>query len=261
MPFSSNEGARIHWRPQGATTSPPLVLLHSIGTDLGLFDDVAPVLERSFNVVRIDLRGHGASDAPAGDYSLGLLARDIVAVMDDAGLDRPLVCGISLGAMVAMALVQQSPDRVGGLALACTSPQMSPALWPERIATVRQQGVAAVLAGWAGRHLTAQYMAANPARVATLERNFAMIDPQGYAGSAAAIRDMDVLGGLSTVAVPTLVIAGERDIATPFAGHGERIAAAIPGAQVAMLPTGHLACVEEPEMFARAILSLADQCG
>lgn len=258
--FTVNEGASIHWRLQGARAARPIVLLHSIGTDLAIHDGIAPLLDDAFLLVMIDIRGHGASRATDEAYSLALLSRDVLAVLDDAGIDRAIVCGTSLGAMIAMELVQRAPGRVAGLVLANTSPGMSPALWPERIATVRAHGVAPVLDGWAARHLSAGWMKEHPARVETLEHAFARMDPLGYIGCAAAIRDMDVLPGLGAVATPSLVIAGEHDIATPFAGHGDRIAAAIPGATVAFLPSGHLACVEQPEAFADAVRALAARC-
>lgn len=260
MPFTQNEGARIHWRMQGARSARPLVLLHSIGTDLTIHDGIAPLLADEFRVIVIDIRGHGASGATDEDYSLALLSRDVLAVLDDAGIDRAIVCGTSLGGMIAMELVQIAPGRVAGLVLANTSPGMGPELWRDRIATVREQGVTPVLMGWAGRHMSDAWMKAHPTQVETLERVFARTDPRGYIGCAAAIRDMDVLSGLGAVATPTLVIAGEHDIATPFAGHGDRIADAIPGATVAFLPAGHLACVEQPEGFAGQIRAFATRC-
>lgn len=261
MSFTINEGARIHWRLQGARRSPALVLLHSIGTDLTIYDSTAQLLSDDFLVLKVDLRGHGASDATDGEYSLDLLARDVLAAMTDAGIERAIVCGTSLGGMVAMALVQLAPERVSGLVLANTSAAMDPALWPERVATARVHGVAPILAGWAGRHLSPGWMHAFPGRVESLEHAFAAIDPHGYVGCAAAIRDMAVLPGLARVTAPTLVIGGDEDIATPFTGHGDRIAATIPGAEVALLPAGHLACLEQPERFADTIKAFAARCG
>ncbi len=260
MPFTANQGARIHWRLQGRGSAPPLVLLHSIGTDLAMYDQVAPYLEPHFLMARIDLRGHGASDATAGDYTLGLLAEDVVAVMDEVGMERAVVCGTSLGGMVAMQLGIDRPDRVAGLVPACTSAAMNPALWPERIATARTTGLASVADGWASRHFSPAYLASHPERAETMTRDLAGMNRDGYAGCAAAIRDMAVLPALPGMTIPTLVIAGEHDTATPFEGHGDRIVAAIPDATARMLPAGHLACIECPDLFADAVRSLADRC-
>lgn len=260
MPFTTREGARIYWRAYGTPGAMPLVLLHSIGTDMGIYDLVAPLLEPHFRMARIDLRGHGASDATEGEYTLEMLSRDVLAVMDDAGFGKAIVCGTSLGGMIAMELAGLTPERASGLVLANTSAQMSPALWPERIATVRSSGMAAVADGWASRHFSEAFMLANPARVASHAAHIETMSPVGYAGNAAAIRDMDVFAKLPRIVAPTLVIGGDLDAATPFAGHGDRIAAAIPGATVDLLPCGHLACIEQPEAFARVVLALAARC-
>ncbi len=257
MPLTRNPGAAIHWTEQGKADGPAVVLLHSIGTDLTIYRDVEPLLAGQCRVIAIDIRGHGRSEASDGEYSMALLASDVLAVMDDAGIEQALVCGTSLGGMIAMELVQRAPQRVSGLILANTSPGMSPVLWRERVQTAREQGVASILVGWAGRHLSEGWMAEHPARVEELEQRFAEMDPLGYVGNAAAIRDMDLLPGLAGVTVPTLIIAGELDIATPFEGHGSQIAQAIPAARVAFLPTGHLACMEQPEQFAHCVLDMA----
>lgn len=260
MPVTQNNGAGLHWQAQGPLAAPAIVLLHSIGTDLSIYEGVVPLLAAQFRVIAMDLRGHGASEASDAEYSPALLSSDVLAVMDEAGIDRAVICGTSLGGMVAMELVNSAPDRVSGLVLANTSAAMSPALWPERIRTAREQGLAPILAGWAGRHLSEAWMAAHPERVAELERVFMATDPRGYIGCAAAIRDLDVLPSLPEVAVPTLIIAGEQDIATPFSGHGDRIAAAITGAKVEFLPAGHLACLEQPAKFAGSVAGLARLC-
>ena len=74
MPFATSSGARIYWKLEGAEDKPALVLLNSIGTDLGLWDAAMTALLGSFRVLRLDTRGHGASDAPDGDYTLAMLA-------------------------------------------------------------------------------------------------------------------------------------------------------------------------------------------
>lgn len=260
MAMTESGGGLLHWQAMGPLEAPAIVLLHSIGTDLSIYETVAPLLAGSMRVIAMDLRGHGLSEASEGEYTLGLLAMDVLAVMDDAGIDRAVICGTSLGGMVAMDLAQVAAHRVAGLVLANTSPGMSPDLWPARIKTVLEEGLAPVLVGWSARHLSEAWMAANPARVEALERAFAGTDPRGYIGCAAAIRDMAVLPGLPKVVAPTMIIAGAVDIATPFAGHGDRIAAAMPKTIVEVLPSGHLACLEQPERFAACVLALARRC-
>jgi 3-oxoadipate enol-lactonase/4-carboxymuconolactone decarboxylase len=248
---------RIYWRLQGAREKPVLVLLNSIGTEQGLYDQAAPYLLRDFRLLRVDTRGHGASDAPAIDYSLDMLAGDVLAALDAAGIVRASVCGTSLGGMIAMALAMKAPDRVSGLVLACTSAAMDRAFWIQRIATVRADGISAVAEPALRIMFSEAFARDNPAAVDTVRGALLTTNVDGYLGCAAAMRDMDLLSRLPRVHTPTLVLAGALDTATSFEGHGDRIVAAIPGAQAKVLPTGHLACIEDPAAFSAAVAEFA----
>lgn len=247
MPFAVNAGARIFWRLQGANDRPVIVMLNGIGTECGIYDAVVPLLLPEYRLLRIETRGHGASDATAGDYTLSLLASDVLAVMDAANVDAAMICGVSLGGMVAMELALTAPGRVAGLVLACTSAALDRAYWQTRIETARGQGTAAFAAAAVSVQFTEDFARAHPWLPESNLNALLWSDAGGYAGCAAAIRDMDLLDRLPEIAVQTLVIAGEQDRGTPFAGNGDRIVAAIPGATSVILPTAHLACSEAPE--------------
>jgi 3-oxoadipate enol-lactonase/4-carboxymuconolactone decarboxylase len=253
MAFAIHDGVRLYWRLDGAADRPVLVLLNSIGTDLSLFDAAAPHLLPAFRLLRIDTRGHGASDAPAGDYTLDLLAGDVLAVMDAADVATASLCGVSLGGMIAMTLALKAPARVEALVLACTSAAMDVATWESRIAMVRSSGMAAVADLALGRFFSHEFRAHHPETVETVRAGLLTTSPDGYSGCGAAIRDMTLPPRLPGITAPTLVIGGQADISTPFEGHGDKIAAAIPGAQTAMLATAHLPCLEAPAAFAGAV--------
>jgi 3-oxoadipate enol-lactonase/4-carboxymuconolactone decarboxylase len=253
MPFALSQGARIYWRADGAANKPVLVLLNSIGSDLSLYDPVVPLLTPDFRVLRIDTRGHGASDAPNGDYSLDLLADDVLAVMDAAGVIKAAICGTSLGAMVAMALAPKAPDRVEALVLACTSPAMDPSTWDQRLALIRAEGLGAIVEAVMGRFFSDGFRAQHPEVVETVRAGMLTQNPEGYCGCGAAIRDMALLDRLPAITAPTLVLTGAKDAATPFEGHGERIVAAIPGARHAVVDGAHLPSLEAPAAFAGAV--------
>lgn len=250
MPFATHAGTRLYWKADGPAEAPPLVLLHAIGTDLALWDGMLPLLLPAFRCVRVDLRGHGASDAPGGDYPLGLLAADVIAVMDAAGVDRAAVAGVSLGGMVAMQLALDAADRVSALALICSSAAIEPAIWADRIAAVRRGGMAAIADAAISRFVSAAFAGSHPDVAARLRADLLAQPPEGYAGAGAAIRDMDLLPRLPIIAQPTLVVGGDRDVSTPHAEHGARIAAVVPGARVAHVDAGHLAPVEAPAALA-----------
>jgi 3-oxoadipate enol-lactonase/4-carboxymuconolactone decarboxylase len=253
MAFASNGDVRLYWRLEGAADRPVLLLLNSIGTDLGLWDLVVPHLLPRFRLLRMDTRGHGASDAPPGDYSLSDLASDSLAVMAAAGVDQAAVCGVSLGGMIAMQIVLQAPKRVTALVLACTSAAMDQDIWRARVDTVRSEGTAAIAEAAIGRFFSERFRRQHPDIVETVRTGLLASSAEGYAGCAAAIRDMELADRLPSIAVPTLVVTGSKDMSTPAEGHGDRLAAAIPGARGVSLPTAHLPCLESPAALAGVI--------
>lgn len=250
MPFAIQDGARIHWRIDGDETRPVLVLLNSIGTDMTLWEPALPHLRPAFRTLRIDTRGHGASDAPTSDYSLAMLARDVIAVMDAAQVAQAAVAGVSLGGMIAMQLALDYPGRVSSLALICTSATMDAAAWQDRVATVRAQGMAAIADMAMTRFLDPAFVQANPDAAEKIRMGLLSLPADGYAGAGAAIRDMALVDRLAALTHPTLVVDGARDVSTPFGGHAERILAEMPQARRATLDCAHLAPVEAPEALA-----------
>lgn len=259
MAFAQTSGGRVHWKLEGMDGAPALVLLNSIGTDMDLWDPLLPMLRARHSLLRIDTRGHGASDVPAGDYTLDELAGDVFAVMDTAGIAHAAVAGVSLGGMIAMQMALSQPGRVDAAALICTSATMDKAAWQSRVDTVRGQGMAAIADLAMGRFLSPGFVAANPALAATIRRQLLTMDAAGYAGCAAAIRDMDLADRISAIGCPVLVVTGDQDTSTPWAGHGEHLVGRIPGARHVALLAAHLATLEAPGALAEALLSfLAD---
>jgi 3-oxoadipate enol-lactonase/4-carboxymuconolactone decarboxylase len=253
MPFATRDGIRLYWKLDGAAEAPPLVLLNSIGTDMALWDATLPGLLRTFRLLRIDTRGHGASDAPDGDYDLAMLANDVVAIMDAAAIERAAIAGVSLGGMIAMQLALDHPGRISALALICTSAAMDAAAWRARLETVRTQGTAAIAEMAVGRFLSAPFAAQHPEIADGMKRAIAAQAAAGYAGAGAAIRDMALADRIATIAVPTLVVSGDADVSTPYDGHGDRLVAAIPDAQHVALASAHLPPIEAPDALAAAL--------
>jgi len=253
MPFAASNGARIYWKLEGTDDKPTLVLLNSIGTDLGLWDAAMPALLGAFRVLRLDARGHGASDAPHGDYTLAMLADDVATVMDAAGIAQAAVAGVSLGGMIAMELALSRPERVSALALICTSATMDKAAWQDRITKVRAGGTAVIADLAMQRFLSPAFTAGQPAVAESVRRNLVAMAHEGYAGAGAAIRDMELIARIGAITCPVLVVTGERDVSTPLASHGESLLAAMPGAKHAHLDCAHLAPVEAPAALAGAL--------
>lgn len=253
MAFTVRDGVRLHWRLEGAADRPVLVLLNSIGTDIGLWDRTVPLLLPAFRLLRIDTRGAGGSDAPEGDYSLAMLADDVTAILDDAGVERAAVAGVSLGGMVAMELALDHPERVSALALICTSATMDPVAWNTRIETVREQGTEAIATMAVGRFLSPGFAAQHPEIADSLRDGIARQSDAGYAGAGAAIRDMALSQLIGAIVVPTLVVTAMLDVSTPYAGHGEHLLAAIPDARHIGVDGAHLPPIEAPAALATAL--------
>lgn len=255
MPLTQVPGAELYWKRDGRDEAPALVLLNSIGTDMDLWDAVLPHLRERFTLLRIDTRGHGASKAEPGDFSMAMLADDVLAVADHAGLTSFALAGVSLGGMIGMELALRAPSRVTKLAPVCTSATMDSASWNDRIAKVRGEGMAAIADLAMGRFLSD---AAEPAVYETVRRQLLTMDAQGYAGCGAAIREMDLESRISAIACPVLVVTGTRDTSTPLEGHGEHLLARIPGAAHVALEAAHLAPLEAPEALAAAFVSFLE---
>jgi 3-oxoadipate enol-lactonase/4-carboxymuconolactone decarboxylase len=254
VPFTNSQGCRIYYRLDGSGTKPLLVLAHSLGTDHGMWDPQMAALLRHFQVLRPDLRGHGASDAPAGDYTIAQLAGDILAAVAAAGRERFAYCGLSLGGMIGQWLGAHAAGGIDHLVLANTSARVAdPSLFEARRTTVLEKGIGAIEEAVMQRFFSARTLESGNPTAESIRTVLMATNPAGYAGCCAAIRDMDhrpLLGGITT---PTLVIAGDLDISTPWAGHGDLLAAGIPGARVVHLAAAHLSNVERPAGFSAAL--------
>jgi 3-oxoadipate enol-lactonase len=234
--------ARLNHRLDGPPGAPPLILTGSLGTDLSMWDPQVAPLSQRFRLLRYDLRGHGGSAVPPGPYALSDLGQDLLALMDEVGIERAPLCGVSIGGMISMWVAAHAPDRVERLVLFCTSAYLRSA-YAERAATVRESGIAPIADAVIERWFTPGF---DPATVARFRRVLVAVPREGYAGCCEAIAGMDLRGDLASIRAPTLVVAGAEDPATPPA-HGRAIADAIAGAEFTAIPgAAHLASVEQP---------------
>ena len=255
MPFARLSGIRQYYRLEGVEERPTLVLSHSIGTDHGMWRAQMPDFLRHFCVLRYDTRGHGASDVPPGDYSVEQLGKDALALADQLGIKKFAWCGLSMGGAVGQWLALHAPDRLTHLVLANTSPRFGDrALWESRIKTVREGGMAAIRTLALQRFFMEKTLQTPNADVSSIRSALLGTDPQGYMGCCAALRDFDTTGQLGNIATPTLVIVGDHDVSTPWAGNGEVLARLIPNARSVRLPAAHLSNLEQPRSFTAAVL-------
>src|SRR5580704_12713195 len=256
LPFVNVDNARIFYRLEGSDDRPVLVFSHSLGCDHGQWDVQTRDLLPHFRILRYDMRGHGASDVPSGDYSIERLGRDVLAIIDTLGIERFVFCGLSIGGLIGQWLGTSASarNRLTHLVLANTSPRMDTSAMETRRRTVLENGMASVADAVMGRFFSPETLARQDADVASVRRTLLNTDPRGYSGCCAAIRDMDQTALLSQIRVPTRIIVGDRDVSTPWTGHGEVLAREIPNARVVHLPTAHLSNLERPRSFSGALL-------
>src|SRR5450432_543601 len=185
---------------EGPADAPVLVLAGSLGTTLASWEPLLPELSRVFRVVRYDHRGHGASRAPPGPYAMSDLGGDVLALLDHLAIDRASFCGVSLGGMVGMWLATHAPSRIDRLALVCTSAFLPPREgWLARAATVRAEGMRAVVDTVVARSFTPSFVARQPHTVAQMALAFGQVDPAGYASCCDAIATWDLRARLGEI--------------------------------------------------------------
>lgn len=246
-------GVRLNVVVSGEPAKPPVLFSNSLGSDLGMWDEVVAALAGEIRAIRYDTRGHGRSVGPDRAYNVEELGRDAIAVLDAVGVERALVCGLSLGGLTAMWLGANAPERVSGLVVANTGAMLPPAaLWQDRAATVRAGKLDTLVAPSMERWFTPAFRESRKDVVARGAAMVASTSPGGYAGCCEALAAADLREPIRTITAPTIVVVGDADPSTPPA-MGEAIAAAIPGASVATLPAAHLSAMEQPALFASVV--------
>jgi 3-oxoadipate enol-lactonase len=248
-------GKSLHYVIDGSAGAPVLVLSHSLGATLSMWDPQVKVLASRFQLVRYDLRGHGRSPVPPGPYDIADLGSDLLALLDHLGIERAHLCGLSLGGMVSLWFASHYPERVDRLVVCCTSALLGPPeAWVDRAELVRARGTVAVADAVVGRWFTPQFRAREPARVAAIRDTIAATPSLGYAECCGVIERMDLRPYLAAIRAPTLAIAGAED---PAIGpeHLFQIATALPfGRAVVVEQAAHLANIEQPDRINQLIL-------
>lgn len=244
MPSVEAGGLTMRFELEGPADAPVVVLSHSLGADLTMWEPQAGALARRFRVLRYDTRGHGGTSASAGPCTIAALGRDVLALMDALGVERAHFCGLSMGGMIGIWLGAHARERILSLVLCSTAPRIgTEAAWNARIRSVEQDGMKAVAPAVVERWFTPEYRRRAGDLVARIERRLETTPAAGYAACCAAVRDADLRGELPAIAATTLVVAGTRDPATPPA-EVKALASGIAGARYVELEASHLLNLE-----------------
>jgi pimeloyl-ACP methyl ester carboxylesterase/enoyl-CoA hydratase/carnithine racemase len=237
-----------------AGSGSPLVLLHSLGTSMHLWDAVMPWLTEHHQVVRVDARGHGQSGCK-GTCDPELLSQDVLAVAEHLGLARFALVGISMSGLTACRIAASVPDRVSALVLGSAYPSVKGPLFEQRAALIEKTLARSSMSafGRAYAENTLHPDTAYPARE-KLARWVAGMSKENYLNSLRAMGSDDVTSMLPSIKAPTLVLSAEVDLSVPrelsrqflqgISGAQERIVA---GAR-------HLACIDQPAAYAASLI-------
>ncbi|MEC7763652.1 MAG: alpha/beta fold hydrolase [Pseudomonadota bacterium] len=249
MQMKASDGTMLGVVEDGDPNGAPLVFANPLGTDLSFWDaQIATFADR--RVIRYDHAGTGRSGLRAAAASIGRAAQDVIDILDALSLPRADFVGLSLGGMVGMELGATHGSRIGKLVLANTTPHIPLTdMWNGRIAQARADGLADIAAPTLSRWLPDGFPDEMPDTYRTLVDMFLATPVEGYVACCTILRDTDQRGKLARIANETLVIYGDKDVASPL-DVARGMAEAIPNARLqAIADAAHLANVEQPAEF------------
>ncbi len=256
MNFFTSSGIRLAYQVDGPVNAPPLVFINSIGTNLHMWDTQVERLNRVLRIVRYDCRGHGASDTPAGPYTIEQLGNDLLALLDTLQIEQAHICGLSLGGVIALWFAIEHPHRVARAVFANTAARIGTTeSWDARIEAVRTGGMAAIHDTVLARFLSANFRQHHPETARKIGRMVEATNPVGYIGACDALREADLRAKIHDIRIPSLIIAGALDEFTPPAQSHE-LHGAIAGSQLKVFDeVAHLSNIERPDEFSDHVQS------
>lgn len=254
---STSDTFTLNARIEGPADAPWLILSHGVATNLSMWDGVVPALSRHYRVLRYDTRGHGSSPATPGDYTLGQLAGDVIALMDAQKIDSAHFCGLSLGGMTGLGLALDHADRFRSIVVADARAAAVPAYreaWAQRAAAARAGGIETLVEPSVSRWFPDAFRASHPDEIARVEAMVRATSVDGYCGCAAALAGLDYESRLGDIRLPVLYLVGAEDQGAPPAVM-RAMQQATPQSRYVEIPNaGHLSAVDQPDAFARAVL-------
>lgn len=229
-----------------------------IANDLSMWDGQVAALERDFNVLRYDLRGHGGTPASGGAYTIELLVSDLAALLDQLNIRRTSVIGLGLGGAIAQAFALAHPDRVDKLMPCCCRARMVPdfaAMWHKLRETVSTNGLESIVEPTVQRWFSEDFKSRHPEVLEKIRKMIRSTTQEGYMGVTAAFLGLDVEAELGSIKAPTLYVSGAEDRLGGPPALMEGLAAKVKGARHVSVPSAaHIANIQNPEGFNRVLM-------
>lgn len=240
----------------------PLVFIHGLGLDLGMWDLQIGYFRKFFKVLVYDLRGHGMTDCPKEDYSIELFSKDLYELLNALKIYNTTICGLSLGGRIAIQFCLDYSKKVKALILADTQSEVSKETQErfENLARIAgKDGMDQVTSILYSTPLFEGLAKMNPERHQQEKRKTALMSSTGFANSARAIAHMKPLTSkLAKITVPTLVVVGEED--KPYVEFSEVFTKRISNCKREIIPhAGHISNLEQPNLFTEIFYSFLEE--
>ena len=245
-------GIEINYEVSGKEGAPWLVLSHSLACSVRMWDPQVAAFKDRFRILNYDMRGHGASAAPSGAYSLEMLADDVLGLMKQCGIQKARFVGLSIGGMIGQTLALKHPAPFEKMVLADTTHTQNPEMiksWDDRIGIAQTQGMTALLASTMERWFTPAFRERPEAK--KIAELIVATPVNGYVGCGEAFKKLNTTARLKDIKLPVLALTGESDAAAAGTRYiGEQIR----GAKFVSIPqAAHIANIEQPEKFTQAL--------
>ena len=253
-------GVELACRFDGPDGGRVVMMSNSLMSDHTMWDVTVPALADRYRVLRYDTRGHGRSGTTPGPYSIEMLADDAIGLIDQLGIQRVHLVGLSMGGMMAQQIGARYADRVVSLSLCDTASEMPPrSMWEERFLIAQTQGIAGLVDATIQRWFTSPFIARDPDSIEKVRRMILGTPVEGYIACASAVRDMAQTTLLLRVKSPTLVLVGRQDPACTVE-QSIVLHRMIDGSQLVILEdAAHLSNIEQPKAFNQALRAFIDR--
>ena len=259
MPKFISNDAEINYQTFGDASQPAIIFSNSLGTQFNMWQPQIRFFEKKFYVICYDTRGHGASSAPQGPYSIEQLGTDVVHLLDHLNIEKASFCGISMGGLTGQWLAIHHPERFNHVIVCNTAAKIGQEqAWNDRAQLVREQGLKPIAETAASRWFTEPFIRSNTAIVESLSNDLGAGSPEGYASCCEALAKADVREQLKNITVPTLVVAGQKDPVTTVAD-AQYIINNVRSSSLFEINASHISNIEQPKAFNQAVQSFLQQ--
>jgi 3-oxoadipate enol-lactonase len=257
-------GISVHYTLEGPASGPVITMSNSLASNLSMWEPQMPVLTSRYRVLRYDTRGHGGTEATAGPYSLDELSEDVRALLRALGITRTHFIGLSMGGMIGQIIAIKYPQMLQSLVLCDTMsrvPTEAKPMWDDRIHTAETGGMEPLVEPTLARWFTEPFRQKGSPVLDQVRTMIRSTPPRGYTGCCHAIAALNLTNHLKAITLPTLIIVGEDDPATPVAA-SHVIHEQIRGSELVILKSAaHLSNLEQPEAFNQALTAFLPKVG